>query len=135
MVILGPNLKFEYTCEIPRFGSLKFRDLTIADCFFISDSGLVFESELEILVILLRLLVEEPFDIGDLPIRVYQELLREFADKVLSKKLLTPEQALEVVYFLGGQKFEPNVEDWFSKPLTLLLQMLEVVKKYPKVGL
>lgn len=130
---LDHNFKY---AAVTSSGSLIWRDLTINDCLWLRASGLSLDTDLQILTLLLRMTEVEDYDIGDLSIAEYNSLLSFFVKECLDGKIVTPEQGLELVYYLGGQAFSPSVLEWFRLPITLIHQMTEVLQRHPpnKIG-
>lgn len=127
----GPDIEFKYRLT-SKSGTLLIRDLSLGDCFWIADSGLDFSSELHVLEVLAKLIIKEDYNIGDVSLSEYTSVLKLFANEVLQGKILTPEQVLTSVYFLQGQTFNPNLHEWLTQPVSLIQQMSEIVRKYPK---
>ena len=62
---------------------------------------------------------------------VQEALYRDYLDR----RMMTPGQFMELIYFLEGRKFNPNWSQWLDVPVTVLQEMENVVKQYPPITL
>jgi hypothetical protein len=115
-----------------------FRDLTGADFNWLAHNNMLFEgptAPLQALLLYDRLLIAETFCPTDLDAADYLTFIKLFFDKVLRESVYSPETFLEMVWFVEGQKFSPDLEKWFDKPITLMKALAAVARKYPPTKL
>lgn len=128
----GEDFKWEIQTDL---GTVLLNDLTIADLIWMSSEGLDLEVEpLGIILLYDRMVIkdQEEFLVSDLPIAEYNDFLNLFMRNVLEGKVCSVDSAMDLLWFLGGQSFHPNVQEWFKIPMTLIAAMASVARKYPK---
>jgi len=129
------NLDFSWQITHDK-SQIVLRDLTMGDLLWLESCGLNLQNNpLGVLALYNRLVIEEGFLPTDLGIREYEVFMSLLVKNVLEERIFSPDSCLEILWLIGGQMFTPNVQEWFDKPLTLILALAAVAKKYPRMTL
>jgi hypothetical protein len=111
----------------------KLRDLNGTDFIFAAKENLFADDNpLTLLALYDRLIITEGFIPTDLELEIYKDFATIISMKIFDERLFTPDNFLELVYFLQNETFTPNIQDWFNVPITLILAMRKVVEKNPR---
>ena len=126
------NSKFEWAIALSQDGEFfywaKLRDLT-GRIIFNNPNPNDLESFINIYN---SLVIECSSPIEELEIEAFNKLMETMLGQFFDGRYATPDSFLELIYFLQGQTFTPQWDQWLDVPLTVMIQMKSVVEKYPK---
>jgi len=107
-----------------------FRELNGTDLFWLAENNFKLDSSAEVLELVLRLQVSTKDDILELELEDFSAVLKSILKKLVDKNLLTLETWFELVFIVGGKKFEPDYTPWLNTSITTLLGMSRIAQKY-----
>lgn len=117
---------FTYLVTIPGVPQFHFREVTPKDFYF---AQVLRASDRSLLELVERLLLNEEV----LDYATYAQtsaVLRWVADNILSEKILTVENWLEVAYHLCKQRWDSSIEWLESQPMSKITAMISIVEKH-----
>jgi len=117
---------FTYLVTIPGVPQFHFREVTPKDFYF---AQVLRASDRSLLELVKRLLLNEEV----LDYATYAQtsaVLRWVADNILSEKILTVENWLEVAYHLCKQRWDSSIEWLESQPMSKITAMISIVEKH-----
>jgi hypothetical protein len=117
---------FTYLVNIPGAPQFHFREVTPKDFYF---AQVLRASDRSLLELVERLLLNEEV----LDYATYTQtsaVLRWVADNILTEKILTVENWLEVAYHLCKQRWDSSIEWLESQPMSKITAMISIVEKH-----
>jgi hypothetical protein len=117
---------FTYLVTIPGVPQFHFREVTPKDFYF---AQVLRASDRSLLELVERLLLNEEV----LDYATYTQtsaVLRWVADNILTEKILTVENWLEVAYHLCKQRWDSSIEWLESQPMSKITAMISIVEKH-----
>lgn len=117
---------FTYLVTIPGVPPFHFREITPKDFYF---AQILRSSDRSLLELVERILLNE--DVLDYATYVQTSaVLRWVSENILTEKILTVENWLEVAYHLCKQRWDSSV-DWLeSQPMSKINAMISIVEKH-----
>jgi hypothetical protein len=118
-----------YFYKSPNYQAI-FRELNGHDIFWLSERNFDLQNATSVYDLVLRLQVSTADDLLELDFLEFNTALKDICVKLVDKNILTIDTWFELIFLVGGKRFEPDYKPWLTTSIPTLLGMGKIAQKY-----
>lgn len=106
------------------------REVNGHDLFWLAERDFNLKNAAEVTDLVLRLQVSTRDDLFELELPEFNRTLKDICNKLVEKNIINIESWFEVIFIVGGKRFDPDYTPWLDTSISTLLGMSKIAQKY-----